>query len=68
LLGQRSDGALLSKPEDRARVWQRDHANHAKAQCDIADYIVGFYNNVRLHSTLGYCSPNQFELQHLATQ
>lgn len=50
------------------RVWQRDYANHAEAQCDIADYIVGFYNSVRLHSTLGYCSPNQYEQQHCPAQ
>jgi len=35
------------------RVWQRDDANHAEAMTDIADYIVGFYNSVRLHSKLG---------------
>ena len=28
---------------------------------DIADYIVGFYNSVRLHSKLGNMSPNAFE-------
>jgi len=43
------------------RVWQRDYANHAEAIRDINDYIVNFYNEVRLHSTLGYCSPNQVE-------
>ncbi len=48
------------------RVWQRDYANHAEAQTDIVDYIVGFYNSVRLHSTLGYCAPNQYEQRHLA--
>ena len=32
------------------RVWQRDYANHAEAMTDIADYIVGFYNSMRLHS------------------
>jgi putative transposase len=48
------------------RVWQRDYANHAEAQADIADYIVGFYNPVRLHSTLGYRSPSQYEKLHLA--
>ena len=46
------------------RVWQRDYANHAEAETDIADYIVGFYNGVRLRSTLGYCSPNQCEQRH----
>ncbi|AKJ28351.1 integrase [Caldimonas brevitalea] len=39
------------------RVWLRDYANHAEATADVADYIVGFYNSVRLHSTLGYRSP-----------
>ena len=43
------------------RVWQKDYANHAEATNDIADYIVGFYNAVRLHSKLGNLSPNAFE-------
>mgnify|MGYP003384505280 FL=1 len=43
------------------RVWQKDYANHDEARRDVADYIVGFYNNVRLHSTLGYLSPTAYE-------
>jgi transposase InsO family protein len=43
------------------RVWQRDYANHAEAMTDIAEYIVGFYNSVRLHSKLGNLPPNAFE-------
>ncbi|HET7331295.1 IS3 family transposase, partial [Dyella sp.] len=31
---------------------------------DITDYIVNFYNANRLHSTLGYRSPNDFERCH----
>jgi transposase InsO family protein len=50
------------------RVWQRDYANHAEAIRDVADYIVGFYNNVRLHSTLGYLPPNAYELKSAAKQ
>lgn len=49
------------------RVWQRDYANHEEATADVADYIVGFYNCVRLHSKLGNLPPNAFE-QQLATQ
>lgn len=45
------------------RVWRRDYANHAEAMKDVTDYIVRFYNNSRLHSTLGYVSPNQYEQQ-----
>ncbi|MGM9489584.1 IS3 family transposase, partial [Ideonella sp. YS5] len=37
------------------------YANHAEAQNDIADYIVRFYNPTRLHSTLGYRSPADYE-------
>ena len=43
------------------RVWQRDYANHGEATRDITDYIVGFYNDERLHSKLGYLSPNAYE-------
>ncbi len=43
------------------RVWQRDYANHSEAANDIADYIVGFYNSIRLHSKPGNLSPNAFE-------
>ena len=43
------------------RVWQKDYANHAEAITDIADYIVGFHNSLRLHSKLGSLSPNAFE-------
>jgi putative transposase len=43
------------------RVWQRQYANHDEARRDINQYIVGFYNAVRLHSTLGYLSPAAYE-------
>jgi putative transposase len=43
------------------RVRQRDDANYAEATSDIADYIVSFYNSVRLHSKLGNLPPNVFE-------
>ena len=45
------------------RVWQRRYANHSEAMCDVADYMVNFYNRERLHSSLGYRSPEQFENQ-----
>jgi len=43
------------------RVWRRDYANHPEAIGDITDYIVGFYNSKRLHSSLGYLPPNGYE-------
>jgi putative transposase len=43
------------------RVWQLQYANHDEARRDINQYIVGFYNAVRLHSALGYLSPAAYE-------
>ena len=43
------------------RVWQQYYGNHQEAIKDISHYITVFYNQVRLHSTLGYLSPNSFE-------
>lgn len=38
--------------------------DHAKA--DVIDYIERFYNNRRLHSTLDYLSPIQYEKENRA--
>lgn len=46
------------------RVWRQDYANHEEAMRDILDYIVNFYNSTRLHSALGYVSPNDYERRH----
>ncbi len=43
------------------RVWQQQYANLVEAQQDVTDYIVNFYNAQRLHSALGYRTPNEFE-------
>jgi putative transposase len=43
------------------RVWRRDYAHHQEAINDVTDYIVGFYNSQRLHSSLGYRPPNDYE-------
>ena len=48
------------------RVWHKDYANHARAANDIADYIVGFYNSIRLHSKPGNLSPNDFERESIS--
>ena len=42
-------------------VWQCGYANHAEAKTDIADYIVGFYNSVLLHSKLGNLFPSDID-------
>ena len=50
------------------RVWRRDYANHQEAINDLTDYMVGFYNSKRLHSTLGYRPPNVYEREMAAKQ
>ena len=39
----------------------KGYASHAEAISDVADFNVGFYNIIRLHSKLGNLSPNDFE-------
>ena len=43
------------------RVDWSNYQTRWEAKQDILDYITMFYNNQRLHSSLGYQSPNQFE-------
>lgn len=45
----------------KERVQWRHYQTRAEAQRDILDYIVMFYNSQRLHSTLDYISPNEYE-------
>jgi putative transposase len=47
-------------------VHHRLYRSRAQARRDIFEYIEVFYNRVRLHSTLGYLSPAQFESSSLA--
>jgi putative transposase len=42
-------------------VHHQDYKTRMEASRDIFDYIAGFYNNARRHSTLGYLSPSEFE-------
>jgi transposase InsO family protein len=42
-------------------VHHQKYETRSFARTDIFSYIEGFYNTVRLHSSLGYLSPNEFE-------
>lgn len=48
------------KGEDLEHRWL---PSHGAAHAAIADYINNFYNPLRRHSTLGYISPDEFELR-----
>lgn len=39
------------------------YRTYAEATSSIADYIDGFYNPTRRHSSIGYVSPIEFELK-----
>jgi transposase InsO family protein len=45
-------------------IYRRDFATQLQARAAIFDYIEVFYNRQRLHSSLDFLSPAQFELQH----
>ncbi len=47
------------------RVQWRNYQTRYEAQQDVLDYITMFYNSCRLHSYLGYTSPNEFEAQSM---
>jgi putative transposase len=42
-------------------VHQQQYATHAEARASIFEYIEVFYNRKRLHSSIGYVSPEMFE-------
>ncbi len=42
-------------------VYLEHFATHQQARAAIFDYIECFYNRIRLHSSLGYVSPERFE-------
>ena len=44
------------------RVQWQHYQTRFEAQQDVLNYITVQYNNFRLHSSLGYKNPNQFEL------
>lgn len=45
----------------KEKLYQTKLYNYQDAYNTIYDYIEGFYNPVRIHSSIGYNSPNNFE-------
>ena len=46
-------------------VYRQKYQTHEQATRAVADYIERFYNRTRLHSSLGYFSPVEYEKQRL---
>jgi|SRR5699024_446585 len=47
----------------KERIFRRQYKTRQEAIMDVLKYI-GFYNERRMHSTLDYLSPNEFERAH----
>jgi len=50
------------------RVQWRNYQTRYEAQQDILQHISSWYNPYRLHSTLNYVSPNDYEKRLLETK
>jgi putative transposase len=48
----------------RELVHDESYTTRDEAKASIFEYVEAFYNRVRLHSSLGYLSPEQFERLH----
>jgi hypothetical protein len=49
----------------KERIYRQSWPTRAAARTAIFEYIEGWYNPRRRHSTLGYLSPIEFERQHI---
>jgi hypothetical protein len=48
----------------KERIYRRSWPTRAEASAAVFEYIEGWYNPRRRHSTLGYLSPAEFERHH----
>ena len=49
----------------KERIYRQSWPTRAQARATVFEYIEGWYNPRRRHSTLGYLSPIEFERHHI---
>ena len=59
-MGQCADGEFLRHLETEL-VHQREYPDRDAARRDLFAYIEGYYNRQRIHSAIGYITPEQAE-------
>ena len=57
--GDLNDASSLNTERTATKMYR----TRSQAKADVFDYIECFYNPRRRHSTLGYLSPTEFEMQ-----
>ncbi len=65
------DNAVVERFFRSLKTERTNHQRYASrevARRDVVDYILMFYNSQRLHSTLGYRSPTDYETKYLELQ
>jgi putative transposase len=55
---------VLQKTLKREEVYLNQYQTEAEAEANIAQFIEDVYNTKRLHSSLGYVPPVEFEETH----
>lgn len=45
----------------KEEVYQTSYSSFEEAQLAVFKYIEGFYNQLRIHSSIGYLTPNEAE-------
>lgn len=56
-----NDKFLKHKPSKRELILDAKYETPEQAQKEIFKYIELYYNTKRIHSSLGYISPTEFE-------
>ena len=51
------------KIEQREEIYANQYSDLEHLRTNIEEFIEKYYNQQRLHSALGYCSPEEFEQQ-----